>query len=308
MNRPIISVVLGTYNRLEFLKLTIESIRQELKNFMHEIIVIDGSSNDGTLDWLIKQKDIITIIQHNRGNWNGKKIEQKSWGYFMNLGFKCAQGKYVCMLSDDCLVIPGAILNGYDFFEKELTSKNPVGAVAFYFRDWSVNKNYHVGTPLGNKMYVNHGLFLKKALEDVNYIDEETYKFYTADIDLCFKLFQKNYQCLTSENSYIEHYPHSNLKTRNSNQSLGSKDLIAFREKWQKIFTEIDNHNVGYIKEKEYFDTLFTGKKFEFLHQQILKKDAKFFTEPTFFKKIYMTIRWKLKMIYKKFKKSKINR
>src|SRR3989304_502628 len=118
--KPVISVVLGTYNRLSFLKLTIESIRAGLENLSREIFVIDGGSTDGTTQWLIKQKDIVTMVQHNRGKWNGKPIERRSWGYFMNLGFRSAQGKYVCMLSDDCLVIPGAIRNGFDLFEKKL--------------------------------------------------------------------------------------------------------------------------------------------------------------------------------------------
>lgn len=45
-----VSVVLGSLNRITFLKLTIQSIREELKNapFTHEIIVIDGGSTDGT--------------------------------------------------------------------------------------------------------------------------------------------------------------------------------------------------------------------------------------------------------------------
>ena len=131
-----VSIILGTYNRIRFLKLTIKSIRNELSKcaFPNEIIVVDGGSTDGTLKWLVKQKDIITIVQHNRGEWRGKRIERRSWGYFMNLGFKSAQGKYICMLSDDCLVLPGAIINGYKLFESELAKGKKVGAVAFYWR------------------------------------------------------------------------------------------------------------------------------------------------------------------------------
>jgi glycosyltransferase involved in cell wall biosynthesis len=55
-----------------------------------EIIVVDGGSEDGTLEWLIRQKDIITIVQHNRGEFNGKPVKRKSWGYFMNPCFKAA--------------------------------------------------------------------------------------------------------------------------------------------------------------------------------------------------------------------------
>ncbi len=96
-----ISIVLGSYNRIEFLKQTINSVRFNCTGLEYEIIIIDGGSTDGTIKWLVGQKDIITIIQHNRGKINGKKIERKSWGYFMNLGFKSSKYGYILMISDD---------------------------------------------------------------------------------------------------------------------------------------------------------------------------------------------------------------
>ena len=111
----------------------------------------------------------------------------------MNLILKSAQGKYVCMLSDDSLIIPGAIINGYNLFEKNLKENKKVGAVAFYFRDWPEDKKYYVNFTIDNTMMVNHGLFLKKALENIGYIDEENYYFYHADDDLSLKL---KIQCL----------------------------------------------------------------------------------------------------------------
>ena len=80
-----VSVVLGSFNRLEFLKVTIMTVRKELENIeSSEIIVVDGGSTDSSIEWLIMQKDIILILQHNHGVWNGKSIKKQSWG--MNLG------------------------------------------------------------------------------------------------------------------------------------------------------------------------------------------------------------------------------
>lgn len=272
MNKPLISVVLGSYNRLNFLKLTLESIREELKSLLHEIIIIDGGSDDGTIDWLVQQKDVITIIQHNRGEWVGKKIERRSWGYFMNLGFKCAQGKYVCMLSDDCLVVPGAIKNGCELFEKELAFGKKIGAVAFYFRDWPKQSSYHVGYTLGDKLYVNHGLYLKQALEDVGYIDEETYFFYNGDGDLCLKMWQQGYECIPSSNSFIEHYPHANLDVIKTNHKQQDQDNSAYFKKWTGIFYDKKLHNIGKLEFKEYQDPFFTAEKFRIIHEGIVQK------------------------------------
>ena len=106
-----VSVVLGSLNRKRFLKATIQSIRNNGISVPYEIIVVDGGSTDGSLRWLSRQKDIITIVQHNRGNFRGQPVKRRSWGYFMNLAFKCAQGKFIVMISDDSLLIPAPLFS-----------------------------------------------------------------------------------------------------------------------------------------------------------------------------------------------------
>ena len=230
--KPIISIVIGSYNRLEFLKSTIETLREEVKSISHEIIIIDGGSNDGSAEWLLRQKDIVAIVQHNRGEWNGKLIERKSWGYFMNLGFKIAQGKYICMLSDDCLVIPGAILNGIKLFERKLKRNINIGAVAFYWRNWPEQDDYWVGYSFGDKMFVNHGMYLKKAMEKVGFCDEDDYFFYHADGDLCQKIWKAGYIVIDSPRSFIEHYSDANTEVRISNNTNQKKDWKKYNAKW----------------------------------------------------------------------------
>jgi GT2 family glycosyltransferase len=242
-----ISVVLGSYNRKKFLKLTIESIRKEfdLSALDNEIIVVDGGSDDGSLDWLKKQKDVITIIQHNRGHWRGKEIERRSWGYFMNLGFKCAQGKYICMVSDDCLIVPGSIRNGYELFEKKLKSGKPVGAAAFYWRNWPEQPQYFVGTNFG-KVFLNHGLFLNKAMQEVGYCDEETYKFYHGDGDLSLRLWEKGYNVIDVPGSYIEHYSHANSNVRASNKQVQSEDFENYKNRWMSCNPGFSEDEIGH--------------------------------------------------------------
>lgn len=233
-----LSVVLGSYNRKDFLKETIYSIRKELLNcnFKSEIIIVDGGSQDGTLKWLIKQKDIITVVQHNRGTWQGKKIEKKTWGYFMNLGFKIAQGKYLLMISDDCLIVPNAINNGVKLFEEKLKQKEKIGGIAFYWRNWPEDKYYFVGKTLGDKMVINHGLYLTKALKEVDYLDEKIINFYYGDGDLSLKIWNAGYKIIDCPTSFIEHCYHLNLKLRKGNEQTEKNDWQNYISKWNKTF------------------------------------------------------------------------
>jgi len=258
----VVSVVLGSYERLKYLKAAIESIREELRNVEHEIIVVDGGSTDGALEWAVQQKDIITIVQHNRGKWKGKPIERKTWGYFMNLGFKCSKGKYICMLSDDCLVVPRAIKNGIGLFERKLKEGKNVGAVAFYWRDWPDRKDYWVGLTLGDKMFVNHGLYLRKAVEEVGWIEEERYRFYHADGDLCLKLWERGYEIIDCPDAFVEHFSHTNLKVRSSNLDQQKADWTAYLDRWTGIFYDPAKGNIGSWICRSHHDSFKTVSRF----------------------------------------------
>lgn len=256
----LVSIVLGSYNRLPYLKLTLATIRTEMEtsSIPYEIIVVDGGSNDGSATWLCKQKDVITIIQHNRGEWRGRNIERRSWGYFMNLAFKTAQGKYICMVSDDCLVVPGAIRKGVALFEGELSAGKKVGAIAFYWRNWPELGEYWVGLTFGNKVFVNHGLYLRSALEEIGFIDEEGYVFYHADGDLCMKLWHEGYSCVDSPESFVEHHGVANIKVRTSNLERQQRDWNTYQSRWEPVFGPQTQPRI----EKTYIDPAQTFKKF----------------------------------------------
>lgn len=240
-----ISVVLGTLNRFRYLQAAIESVRQSQLDGMLEIIVVDGGSKDGTLAWLAKQRDIITVIQHNIDVVDGKKVRKRSWGYFMNLGFKIAQGELICMLSDDCVVHSDAIANGLSAYREALNKGQKVGGVAFRWRSYPEESEYRVGYTLGGKMFVNHGFYVRKVLQEVGWLEEDALPFYFADGDVCLKMAAAGWEVICSEQSRVEHFESPKQGASNVPSPLLAKDWENYLRRWTGSFYDPQKPNIG---------------------------------------------------------------
>lgn len=103
----LISIITVVYNDKEKILVTLESIRK-IKNISIEYIVIDGNSNDGTLDLLNKNRDIIDILisENDKGIYDA-----------MNKGIENSNGKYISFLNagdayfDDFIKYTSILLN-----------------------------------------------------------------------------------------------------------------------------------------------------------------------------------------------------
>ena len=83
------SIIVVTYNNADGLKRTLKSIRQ-LDYAQKEVVVIDGDSNDTSLDVIAEHEDIITtsISERDNGIYNA-----------MNKGLRMATGDYIQILN-----------------------------------------------------------------------------------------------------------------------------------------------------------------------------------------------------------------
>ena len=61
---PYVSIVTGTYNRIDSLKRMVKSVRSSVGlGIPYELVIVEGGSTDGSLEWLRKQPDVVLIEQ-----------------------------------------------------------------------------------------------------------------------------------------------------------------------------------------------------------------------------------------------------
>lgn len=89
------SILIPTWNNLEYLKLCINSIRKN-SHFNHQIIVHVNEGNDGTIEWLDKQGDVdYTHSDENIGIC-----------YALNIARTLLKTDYLLYMNDDMYVCP----------------------------------------------------------------------------------------------------------------------------------------------------------------------------------------------------------
>lgn len=114
----LLSIVTGTYNRREHLKLMMDSARQQMpRHLSYEFVVVDGGSTDGTIEWL-EQQPHVKLIRHGSLKGAIKAFCE---------GANAAQGEYVIMANDDIAFRPYSILRAISYLEEHRIC----GAVAF---------------------------------------------------------------------------------------------------------------------------------------------------------------------------------
>jgi glycosyltransferase involved in cell wall biosynthesis len=111
---PFVSVIIPTFNRLNLLRETVESVRrQTFRDF--EIIVVSDGSTDGTGEWLRSQPDLRVLEQENSGIATSR-----------NNGAAAAQGQWLAFLDHDDLWAPDKLRVQAEF----LKQNSEVGLVA----------------------------------------------------------------------------------------------------------------------------------------------------------------------------------
>lgn len=106
---PLLSIVSGTFQRLQYLKMMVLSVRAQLpKGIRYEFVLVDGGSTDGTQAWARQQPDV-TLIE------DGALLGAIST---FTRGAQAARGEYVVLANDDVTFAPYSLITALSHLER----------------------------------------------------------------------------------------------------------------------------------------------------------------------------------------------
>lgn len=244
------SIIILTFNKLEFTKKCIESIRKYTKNQSYEIIVVDNNSTDGTVQYLKSQADLKVI--DNKQNVGFPK------GCNLGIGISKKEND-ILLLNNDTIVTSNWLEN----LNKCLNSDKLIGAVgpitnsSPYYQEVNVKfensdqmqeiaKNINISNKElweeRQKLIGFCMLIKREALEKVGLLDEEFSPGNYEDDDYSIRLIKNGYRLILAKDTFIYHYGGASFENNNKYISILYNNEKKFKEKWG--FTSKESMNI----------------------------------------------------------------
>jgi len=180
-----ISIITGTLNRVSFLPKLIENT--VLNNDKLELVLVDGGSDDGTLEYIKSlNNDRIKLVEVGA---------RSSYPHFMNLGIENTSYEWVCQWNDDVILV-----NDWEEIIKEIDDENDFYLFNWKYgnledvnnTEWLKGDNYLSGwclvdnTPNNGEIVMNYGLYNKKIFRKIGMYNN-AYRYYYADGDMAHR-------------------------------------------------------------------------------------------------------------------------
>ncbi len=231
-----LSVIIVNYNVKEFLLNSLDSIRKAAQNISIEIIVVDNSSDDGSIEALKDKYPDVILIE------NKKNV---GFGRANNQALEIAKGKYFLLLNPDTIVREDTFEKMISFFETHpqagiagckvlnpdatlqlacrrgfpgpWTSFTKVMGLSSLFPKSKLFARYNLTYLNENETYevdAVSGAFLmlkKEAYEKIGGFDPQFF-MYGEDLDLCYRIQKAGFKVFYFHETEIIHYKGESTK------------------------------------------------------------------------------------------------
>lgn len=249
-SEPVVSVIIPVYGKCEYTIRCLASIAQNPSSELFEVIVVDDSSPDNTVEILSMVKGIRLI----------KNRENLGFIRTCNHGAEEARGQFLLFLNNDTVVLPGWL----DELKRTFDDNDNVGLVGskliypdgtlqeaggIIWQDgsgWNYGRNDDPDKPAYNYLrevdYCSGASIMvpRKLFFDVGCFDERYIPAYYEDTDLAFSLREKGYRVMYQPLSRIVHYEgvSSGTDLNSGVKKYQVDNSKKFYEKWKRILAD----------------------------------------------------------------------
>ncbi|QLY78761.1 glycosyltransferase [Clostridium intestinale] len=233
------SIVILTYNNLDYTKQCIESIREYTKNEEYELIVVDNLSTDGTREWLSDQEDIIKILnEENKGFPKGcnQGIEISTGDNILLLNNDVIVTKnwlsnlITCLYSDKTLGAVSLVTNSCSYYQNIETSYNSLKEMHEFANEF--NKTNPELWEERQKLIGFCVLIKKEAVDKIGFLDEIYTPGNFEDDDYSIRLIKAGYRLLLCKDTFIHHYGGTSFTLNKKYSEILERNKNKFLEKW----------------------------------------------------------------------------
>lgn len=247
-NIPHTSIVILTYNNLEYNKLCIDSIRKYTRKGTYEIVIVDNNSTDGTKEWLKTQNNLKIIFND----------ENDGFPKGCNQGINASEkNNDILLLNNDTIVTP----NWLDNLKICLYSSKNIGSVGSVTNSCSNHQTVQAEYNNINEMIdfaekynksnpslweervrlVGFCMLIKReVVNKIGLLDEIFTPGNFEDDDYSFRMRSAGYKLILCKDSYIHHFGSTSFNKDNQKYAeLLNTNREKFKTKWG-----VDPHSI----------------------------------------------------------------
>jgi|GEM_PF-1150641 len=196
---PLVSVVILSWNRIEDLRFTLDTLRRDPYPRL-EIIVVDNASTDGTPDMVRGEFSGVRLIELP------ENVGIAGW----NAGFEVARGRYILVLDDDSYPESGAVTAGVGYMET-----HPHCGVAG-FRVY--NERLHLEeTSVFNSgpemMFTGCGAMIRRSVLEATGMFDEFIFLYEHEVEFSMRVWNAGFR--------VDYVPGAKVRHRASQKNRG---------------------------------------------------------------------------------------
>ena len=225
---PAVSIVIATYERLTRIQRCIAVVRENVR-LAHELVIVDGGSTDGSVEWLQAQPDVRLHVESERGGCCRA----------YDTGFRLARAPFVLWLNDDSYPLAGAVEHAIALLERD--DMTDVGMIACYHTHHDPYNELHGFDRDGQRWgvlhvrgvpYANFGALRSSLLEQVGYLDTDYY-FCAWDPDLSLKVQREaGLKVLSSPAAAVFHEELHDQRKAADGGAVRTRDNERLFKKW----------------------------------------------------------------------------